>query len=207
MPNMGMKPIPKNQRGLASALFSGTKQRLLGLLFGQPSRSFYATELIELAQSGSGAVQRELATLEQSGLVTVKSVGNQKHFQANAASPVFSELCGIVQKTVGLADPLREALAPLADQIIAAFIYGSVAKKMDTSASDIDLMLISDRLTYDDLFSTLDGASNALGRAVNPTMLTRSELKRRLAAKESFLTRVLQQPKMWLIGGEGDLTV
>src|SRR3546814_20387398 len=66
-----------------SALFSGTKQRVLGILYGQPDRSFYANELIGLAVSGSGAVQRELATLASSGLVTVKSVGNQKHYQAN----------------------------------------------------------------------------------------------------------------------------
>ncbi|MBA3596829.1 MAG: hypothetical protein H0W40_05550 [Methylibium sp.] len=96
----------------------------LGLLFGQPSRSFYATELIGLVGSGSGAVQRELANLAQSGLVTVSAVGNQKHYQANTDSPIFAEQCGIAQKTVSLAEPLRKALAPLARQIIAAFVYG-----------------------------------------------------------------------------------
>jgi len=108
MPNMGMKhPAPPQRTGLADALFSGTRQRLLGLLFGQPSRSFHATELIGLAGSGSGAVQRELANLAQSGLVTVRAVGNQKHYQANAESPIFAELCAIrlrrgepVQRTV-----------------------------------------------------------------------------------------------------------
>lgn len=207
MPNMGTKPASEPQRGLADALFSGTKQRLLGLLFGQPSRSFYANELIELAKSGSGAVQRELANLTQSGLVNVRPVGNQKHFQANAASPIFAELCGIVQKTVGLADPLREALAPLAGQIIAAFVYGSVAKKTDTAGSDIDLMILSDDLTYGDVFNALEAASGTLGRAVNPTILTRQELGKRQAEKESFLTRVLQQPKVWIIGGEDALTI
>ena len=90
---------------LADALFSGTQQRVLGLLFGQPERSFYATELINLAGVGSGAVQRDLASLSQSGLVTVKPVGNQKHYQANPASPIYDELCGMVRKTVGLAEP------------------------------------------------------------------------------------------------------
>ena len=103
--------ISKNQTtttprasSLADALFSGTQQRVLGLLFGQPERSFYATELINLAGSGSGSVQRELASLLQSGLVTVKQVGNQKHYQANPASPIYAELCGLVRKTVGLAE-------------------------------------------------------------------------------------------------------
>src|SRR3546814_1334104 len=97
-PNMGTKSTALTPRSLSDALFSGTKQRVLGILYGQPDRSFYANELIGLAVSGSGAVQRELATLASSGLVTVKSVGNQKHYQANPESPIFTELCSIVQK-------------------------------------------------------------------------------------------------------------
>ena len=208
MPNMGMKhSTPPRHSGLADALFPGTKQRVLGLLFGQPSRSFYATELIGLAASGSGAVQRELANLAESGLVTVRAVGNQKHYQANAESPIFAELCGIAQKTVGLAEPLREALAPLAQRIIASFVYGSVAKKTDTASSDIDLMLLSDDVSYGDVFAALEAAAGRLGRVVNPTILTRKEFAKRLKAQESFLTRVLEQPKVWIIGGEDDLVV
>ena len=195
------------RRSLADALFSGTKQRVLGLLFGQPSRSFYATELIGLAASGSGAVQRELASLAQSGLVKVTSVGNQKHYQANADSPLFNELCGIVQKTVGLAEPLREALTPLAPQIITAFVYGSIAKRTDTANSDVDLMLLSDKLSYGDTFAALEGVSARLGRTVNPTILTRVEFAKRQSAQDSFLTRVLAQPKIWVIGGDSDLAL
>ncbi|MCD9473070.1 transcriptional regulator [Photobacterium phosphoreum] len=187
-------------RSLSDALFSGTKKRVLGILYGQPARSFYANELISLAASGSGAVQRELATLTNSGLVTVKSVGNQKHYQANPDSPIFTELCAIVQKTTGLADPLREALMPMASHITAAFVYGSVAKKTDTASSYIDLMLISDEISYGELFSALEDASTKLGRPVNPTILTHEEFDKRLANQESFLTRVMGQPKIWIIG-------
>ena len=208
MPHMGMKSSAAPRRaGLADALFSGTRQRLIGLLFGQPSRSFYATELIGLAGIGSGAVQRELASLAQSGLVTVRAVGNQKHYQANPESPIFEELRGIAEKTVGLAEPLREALAPLAAQIHAAFVYGSIAKRTDTSASDVDLMLLSDQVSYADVFATLEQASIRLGRKVNPTILTSKEFYKRVKDEESFLTRVLAQPKVWIIGGESDLAV
>lgn len=129
MPNMGIQDAPPSKTSLADALFAATRQRLIGLLFGQAGRTFYATELIGLTRSGSGAVQRELASLAQSGLVTVRAIGNQKHYQANPDSPIFEELCGIARKTIGLADPLREALAPLAEKISAAFVYGSVAKR------------------------------------------------------------------------------
>ena len=208
MPNMGMRAKTVSatpHTSLASALFSNTQQRVLAFLFGQPERSFFATELIGLAGGGSGAVQRELVRLAQSGLVTVARVGNQKHYQANPQSPVFAELCGIVQKTVGLAEPLRDVLLPFADSIAAAFVFGSVAKRSDTAGSDIDLMVVSDNLSYADLFGALEEAATRLGRTVNPSIYTRQELARRIKQKNAFVTRVLAQPKVWLIGGEDEL--
>src|SRR4030095_243355 len=116
VPRMGMKrPTPR--KGLSDALFTQTQQRVLGLLFGQPDRSYYATEIIGLAGVGSGAVQRELSRLTASGVGTVRRIENQKHNQANPASPIYEELCGIARKTVGLAEPLRNALAPMAAKI------------------------------------------------------------------------------------------
>lgn len=208
MPTMGTKDqqMPSKQpASLADALFSSTQQRVLGYLFGQPERSFFANELIGLVGAGSGAVQRELKRLAESGLVTVTRRGNQKHFQANPASPIFAELCGITQKTFGLAGPLREALAPLAGQVDAAFVYGSVAKKSDTAASDIDVMVVSDSLTYADLYGALAEVAGKLGRQVNPTVYSRADLFRRIAEDNAFVTRVLAQPKLWLIGDEHDL--
>jgi len=210
MPNMGTKAKTRVSRlpmptSLADALFSTIQQRVLAYLFGQPERSFFATELIKLAGGGSGAVQRELARLSDSGLVMVTRVGTQKHYQANPKSPIFAELCAIARKTVGLAEPLREALAPLAKRISAAFVYGSVAKRSDTAASDIDLMVVSDSLGYPDLFAVLERASTRLGRKVNPTVYSRQELAKRMKQGNAFVTRVMTQPKVWLIGGEDDL--
>ena len=191
--------------GLADALFAKVQQRVLGVLFGNPRRSFYANEVIGLARSGTGAVQRELARLEASDLVTVTRVGKQKHYQANAKSPLFEELRALVLKTVGLADVLRAALAPMTRSIRAAFVYGSVAKGEDTAASDIDLMVVTDTLTYPDLFAALEDASIQLGRKIAPTIYSSKELARRVKRDNAFVTRVLAQPKLWLIGDEGDL--
>jgi predicted nucleotidyltransferase len=105
-----------------------------------------------------------------------------------------------------LAEPLRHALAPLGHRIIAAFVYGSIAKNTDTARSDIDLMLVSDDISYADVFVALEDTGNMLGRPVNPTILTREEFAKRLAAQESFLTRVLDQPKIWIVGGVDDLS-
>lgn len=190
---------------LGDALFSGVQQRVLGVLFGMPDKSFYRNELMRLAGSGKGALQRELDRLEQSGLVTVRPVGNQKHYQANKDAPIFEELRGIVVKTFGVADVLRKALAPLAKEITAAFVFGSIARKSDTSASDIDVFVVSDKLGYQELIKALLPVEAALGRKINPTIHSRVELARKRKERASFVVRVLEQPKIFLIGSESDL--
>jgi predicted nucleotidyltransferase len=208
MPNMGRRPggpSSPSRVSLADALFSRTQQRVLAFLFGQPERSFYATELIGLVAAGSGAVQRELAKLARSELVTVTRVGNQKHYQANPSSPIFAELCAVAQKTVGLAEPLREALAPLARRIEAAFVFGSVAKRRDTAVSDIDVLVLSDSVDYADVFGAFQGVEFRLARRINPTVYSMAEWRRRRKEGSAFVVRVLKQPKVFLIGSEAEL--
>lgn len=190
---------------LAGALFSGVQRRLLTLFYGQADRSYYTNELLRLTATGRGALQRELARLVASGLVTVTAVGNQKHYQANRAAPIFSELRSIVRKTFGLADVLREVLAPFAERIHLAFIFGSVAKGSDTAASDIDVLAVSDDLAYADLFNALAVAEETLGRRISPTLYGTAEFERKVRDDNHFVTRVLAQPKIFLKGAEDDL--
>ena len=190
---------------LSDALFTATQQRVLGCLFGQPGRSFSISELIQTTGAGSGAVQRELARLSGSGLLSVEQLGKQKLYRANPASPIHDEIVAIVRKTFGLAMPLRDALTPLADRLHAAFVFGSVAKGSDTASSDIDLMLVSDALTYADAMAALHPLMERLGREINPTLYTRAELRKRIAEGNSFVTRVLAQPRLWLIGNDDAL--
>ena len=144
LPNMGISndiETSSDRLSVADALFSSTQQRVLGLLFGQPERSFFGAEVIGLLGMGSGGVQRELKKLADSGLVRVFRVGNQKHYQADPESPIYAELVGLIRKTVGLVAPLRAALEASLDAIDLALVYGSVAKGGATAASDIDLLL------------------------------------------------------------------
>ena len=177
VPNMGTQKAAR-RHGLADALFTPVQQRVLGLLFGQPDRVFQSAEIIRLARGGVGAVHRQLSRLAASDLLTVTRSGNQKHYQARRESPVFEELHRLVTKTVGVAEPLRRALGPRAKAIRAAFVYGSVAKGADRARSDIDLMVLSDSLRYADLFEGLQEAEAALGRKVNPTVMTLAQWAR-----------------------------
>jgi predicted nucleotidyltransferase len=199
LPEMGTRTIQASS-GLASALFTPVQQRVLGLLFGQPDRRYQSAEIIRLADSGTGAVHRQLQRLSAAGLVEVTREGQQKYYQARADSPIFAELRGLVTKISGIVQPLRTALAPLAERIAAAFVFGSVAKGNDRAGSDIDLLVVSDHLSYQEVYPALETAEAALARRIDPTVLTRAEWKRKAARDDSFAARILDQPKLFVIG-------
>lgn len=185
---------------IADALFTKTQQRVLGLLYGKPDKSFYMTEIFRAAQMGRGTVRRELDRLEAAGLVEVRQAGNQRHYQANPENPIYDELLSIVRKTFGVADVIRAALQPVEDQIDAAFVYGSLAKGEETAASDIDLMVVAESLAYADLMSVLEDAERQLARPVNPTIYTRDQISSKLRDDNVFVKRVMEQPKLWIKG-------
>jgi len=191
---------------ISDALFSKVRQRVLGLLYGQPDNDFHTNEIIRHTDSGTGAVQRELKKLTAAKLVIFKQVGNQKRYQANRKNPLFEELRSIVLKSFGLADHLREALKPTASQIAIAFIYGSIAKQEDTASSDVDLMLIGTDLTYSDVFQLLTKAESQLDRKINPTLYTPSEWTRKYKKDNHFIKQVMKQPKIFLIGSIDELS-
>jgi predicted nucleotidyltransferase len=209
-PNLGpiisnMGNMRSERISLSSALFSNVQQRVLGLIFGHPERSFYISEIVRNVNSGTGAVDRELSRLQRSGLVSVQRIGNQKHYRANPKSPIFEELQSLVLKTVGLAGPLADSLKHFSDKLKVAFVFGSVAKGADTARSDIDLLVIGNDLDYSDLYTALQDAENKLARKVNPLFLTVEDWRRKVSQKDSFIQRISTQPKIFILGSGSDL--
>ena len=188
-----------------NALFSKVQQHVLGLLYGHADSDFHTNEIIRMTNMGTGAVQRELAKLTKAGILLVKTVGNQKRYQVNHAHPLFTDLRSIVLKTFGLADVLKEAITPLVEKIKFAFIYGSMAKQTDNTQSDVDLMIISDTLTYAEIFKLLEPAETQLSRKINPTFYTLAEWSRKKKMVNNFILQLIKQPKIFLIGTENEL--
>lgn len=192
---------------LANALFTTTQQKVLGLLYTQPDQSFYTREILKKTGMGVATIKRELDRMVAAGILTMTPVGNQHHYQANRGCPIYEELAGIVRKTFGVADLVRAALTPLSDKIGAAFIYGSFARGEETTNSDIDLMIIADNLAYSDAVAALEETESQLGRPVNPSIYEQEQVSTKLAQRNAFLTRVMEQPKLWVKGSEDDLEV
>ena len=185
--------------GLADLLFGRTRGAVLALLYGRADQSFYTREIAREVDASVGAVQRELENLSKVGLILRKSVGSQVYYQANRETPIFPEMRALINKTIGVFGVLRSALRPLSKQIIAAFVYGSVAREQETAQSDVDLMVVG-TLGQIDLLPILRKLEDRFRREVNVTLFSPAEFRRKRAANDHFLSTVLKGKTITLKG-------
>ena len=184
---------------LAGQLLGETRSAVLAALLLRPEQAVHVRELARLTGVSPGALHRELKRLESLGLLTRTQTGNQVFYAANRACPVFEDLAGLLRKTAGLVDVLRSALAPLADRIERAFVYGSMASGQTHAHSDIDVMVIGD-LGFADVVLALAPAQESLRREINPTVLSAADFKRKRRQVGGFVAKVLKGPTLWLMG-------
>jgi len=187
-----------------TVLFGKTRRRVLGLLLGHPDKAFYFRQIVRQTGAAHGAVQRELTTLTRAGLIQRSVQGRQVYFQANRESPIFPELKALFIKTAGVVDVLRESLAPLADRIRVAFVFGSAARGELLANSDIDLFIIGD-VPFDAIATALVPPQERLGRDVNPTVYPPAEFREKVCHGHHFVTSILREPHLYVIRGLNEL--
>ena len=189
---------------LSAALFGQTRRAILALLYGHPDEAYYLRQLARSGGLGLGAVQREVKRLTEAGILRRAVRGHQVYYQADPECPVFAELKGLVVKTAGAVDVLREALAPMAGRIKVAFIFGSVARFRQRNGSDVDLMVVGE-VSFGDVVTALAIAQETLGREINPTVYSTAEFRSKLRARHHFLSGVLKNEKVFVVGDEHEL--
>jgi uncharacterized protein len=189
---------------LCSGLFGKTRQAVLAFLYRSADSSFYTKQVLDAVNIGHGTVQRELKNLTDAGIIIREVQGRQVYYRANEKCPIFNELKSIVRKTFGVADVLRQALAPKADKVRAAFIFGSVARSADDRRSDIDLMVVGS-VTFGDVVSLIGPAEGKLGREITPVVYPVAEFKKKVKEDHHFIKNVLEGEKIFVIGGEDEL--
>lgn len=188
---------------IAHHLLGQTRSSVLSALFLHPDRSLHVRELARVTGASPGSLHRELRALSDLGLLLRKEVGRQVHYQANPQSPVFFELAGLLRKTAGVADVLRDALLPLGDRVTLAFIYGSVAAGKERPGSDVDVMVLGNA-GFADVAMAFADVQTSLAREVNPTPMSPADFARKLAEGDGFARSVAANPRIWLIGDEDD---
>lgn len=173
------------------------RRAILARTFIDPSREVHLRGLVRLTGFAPRTVQQEVERLVQADLLSERRDGNRRYLHANDRHPLFRPVREIVLKTVGLADVLRDALG--ADHIEFAFVFGSIAADVPTAGSDVDLLIVG-TVGLREVVRRLHSVHDQLGREVNPIVWTRTEFDRRRAESESFLTRVLDGPRIDVIG-------
>jgi len=190
---------------LVSAILTKAQAGVLGLLFSRPDESFYLRQVAQLSGLGLGHIQRELARLSEAGIIQRSRVGRHVFFQADPRCPVYQELRSIISKTVGAVSIIREALAPLSARIVVAFIFGSVARSQERKASDVDLMVIGSA-DFREVCALIGPAEKKLFREINPAVYSPEEFCDRIYQNHHFLTRVVNDQKLFVIGDEHELS-
>jgi len=188
-----------------STLFFGTYRRqVLSLLLLRPDEAYHLREIARITGTQPGTLRREIEQLARAGVVEREKVGNLVRYKADPHCPIFEELQGILKKTAGMTDVLRDALSPLADRISAAFVYGSVARGVERRASDIDLMIIG-AVSFEEVVQALHPCQEQLRREINPNVYDPDEFGKKMRKKDGFLTRVMDGPRLFILGTDYDL--
>ena len=213
---MALTPVPKrgtivpkmstlfDTDNLSRTLFGKTRRAVLSLLYSHIEDAFYLRQIVRTAGAGLGAVQRELKQLSDAGIIQRFVRGHQVYYQANPRCPIFAELKNLVVKTIGVGAALQAALAPLADRIDLAVIYGSIARGEEHRESDVDVLVVG-KVTFAEVVSSFSEVQKTIGREINPTVYPLSEFRSKLAAGHHFLNTVLRGPMLFLIGEKRDL--
>jgi predicted nucleotidyltransferase len=189
----------------AALLFPASyRRRVLALLLLHPERALHVREIARLTGTTPGTLNKELVRLHGAGLLERERVGNQVRYAANSSNAIYPELASILRKTVGVADVLADALAPVAASIAAAFVFGSVARGTETAGSDVDVLLIGS-LGFGEAVKLLYPAQATFGREINPKVFTVAEWRSKLKSKDPFVKDVLAKPKIHLIGNDDEL--
>lgn len=198
--NMRSKRVPQ----LVELFFGAYRRQVLSLLLLRPDESFYVREISRLTDVPAGSLHRELKALTESRLLVRSAAGNQVRYQASRDCPIYEELAAIFRKTAGLADVLRDLLSPLASKISLAFVFGSVAQGKAKATSDIDLLVVGS-VSSPAVVEACHLGQERLGREVNPVAMSRAAFQAKQKARDRFVSRVLKEPKIFLIGDAGEL--
>ena len=191
-----MKTLPT----LAELLFPNQyRRKVLALLLMQPDQKMHLRELARQTQAAPGTLKKELDALCQVGLLTSERVGNQVQFQANQGHPIFAELQALIRKTTGLADVLRQALQPLGEQVVLAFVFGSMASGTAHAGSDVDVLVVGSA-SFAQVVEATHATQTQLGREINPKVMTTDEWTRKQAEGNPFVQELLAKPRILLIG-------
>ena len=187
---------------LADLLSSRARSEIFRLLFGGSEEELHGREIQRRSGLNDSTIRQELRKLVRLDLVWRRKESNRVYYRAKTENPLYPEIRNLVLKTSGLGDVLRLALRD--QRIHIAFVFGSIASGEEKAGSDVDLMVIGN-LGLRDLSRLLSGVADKVGREINPHVLHDHEFRRRIQAGEHFVSTIIREPKIFIIGSKDEL--
>jgi hypothetical protein len=185
----------------SNSLFTKVRQRILSIFYLNPHQDYHTNEIIRLANSGTGAVQRELKNLAKGRVITAKRLGNQIRYQANSDLSYYQALRTLILHSFGLADICHELLIkPIAKYCDCAFIFGPLVQLQDQAGGNIDIFIISSQIKYEVIYRLAKNLEMRLNRPIQTTLLSKKEWQQKIADKDKYILTIRKQAKIYLLG-------
>jgi uncharacterized protein len=184
------------------SLRSQLRRKLLTFFYTNRQARVYVRQLASSLGVDSTNLSRELARLEQEGLLQSEVEGRQRYYSINRQYPYLKAVFSLLQGTVGVVPALQSALSRI-DGMESAYLYGSFAKNEADAASDIDLLIVG-KPDAGRLAEEISGLEKIFHREVNYILVQASELQQKLASRDPFFMDVWQGKRIQLIGDEPD---
>jgi predicted nucleotidyltransferase len=188
---------------LAQLLSSQVRAEIFRLLFNGNKSAIHLRDLQRKSQLSIGTIQKEIGHLKKLDLVTSERDGNRLYYTANSDHPLYKDICGLVEKTSGVAEKLREILNSI-NGVECAFIFGSFAKGEEKSHSDIDLIVIGS-VGLRTLSSKFKDLTEQTEREINPHIYSKKSWAEKIQKKDHFIQNVMNEKKIFLVGDENVL--
>ena len=183
---------------LAQILSSQVRAEIFRLLFNGNKTAIHLRDLQRKSQLSIGTIQKEIGHLKELDLVIPERDGNRLYYTANTNHPLYTDICGLVEKTSGIVEKLKDVLGKI-KEVECAFIFGSLAKGEEKSHSDIDLIIIGD-VGQRVLSSKFKEVTEQTEREINPHIYSMKSWKGKLKKKDHFIKTILNDKKIFLIG-------
>lgn len=190
---------------LKNLFSSKIRINLLSKFLMHSDEEFYLRQLAKQLHASPRSISLELQNLESIEFIIKRISGKQHYYRVNQNHTLFPELRNIFLKTIGLSYVLAKHLMYLKDKIHFVFVYGPMARDNYTLNSDVEIIVIGD-IKVKQISPLIVNAGAELNRKISYSVFSFKEFLSRLEKRDHFLTSLLVEQKMFIIGKEDEFT-
>lgn len=162
---------------------------------------YHVRELVRRTGEEINAVRRELARMEEAGMLKKESRGNRLYYWFRDDYGFFPELLNLVAKTTGLGLNIRKNRGKIGKLSFVVFSGEFVKHASRRQADQVDVLVVGDVVLPElAVYIRLEEANR--GAEINYTPMTRDEFEFRKKRRDPFVLGILSSSRVMILGSE-----